>query len=186
MPGKGVRSQIEIRGGIRKATRVGARFQPIRMKNLLFSTLILASLLSFNACSPATDKASKDQTASPSPEATPVPAAKQSQSAPPTPAQLLQGKWQCHEDATNFLVFEGNLRKEIADGMDTWDEEEFVLADKCVSSTGVEGDQEPEPGKYISCPKSDMCWYVLQLNSTTLSLAYMGRGNTLNYLRVKE
>lgn len=98
---------------------------------------------------------------------------------------LLQGKWQSNDDKSNFIVFENNHRKEIADGMDKWDDEEYVLSDKCKNDTNKDDEIESEPNRYISLMQSDMCWYIIELNATTLSLSYMGRGNTLNYTRVK-
>lgn len=98
---------------------------------------------------------------------------------------LLQGKWQHTDDKTNYLVFEGNIRKEIAGGMKQWDEEPFVLSDKCENAMDKENGSTPEKDKYISCPKSNLCWYIIGVDKETLSLSYMGRGNTLNYKRVK-
>ena len=99
--------------------------------------------------------------------------------------ELLQGKWQSTEDKTNFLIFEKNKRKEIAEGMDSWDIEDFVLANSCQNSSDKANGIPPEKNKYISVAKSDLCWYIVKINSTTLGLSYMGRGNTLSYKRVK-
>ena len=49
--------------------------------------------------------------------------------------ELLQGTWQHVEDPTNYLVFDKNLRKEIAGGMSEWDAEAFILSDKCLNET---------------------------------------------------
>ena len=38
--------------------------------------------------------------------------------------ELLQGKWQNTDDKTNFLIFEKNHRKELAEGMEELDDEE--------------------------------------------------------------
>ena len=51
---------------------------------------------------------------------------------------LLQGKWQSMEDKTNFLVFDKNERKEIAEGMEAWDIELFELSDKCLNESDEE------------------------------------------------
>lgn len=99
--------------------------------------------------------------------------------------QLLQGKWQLEEDTSNYLVFEGHKRKEIAGGMTDWDEEDFILADKCVNESDKDNEGEPEAFAYITCAKSDLCWYIMGVNEKTLSLQYMARGNTLTYRRVK-
>lgn len=72
--------------------------------------------------------------------------------------EMLQGKWQSEDDKTNFLVFEKNQRKEIAEGMDAWDEEEFVLSDHCENESGHSDNSDKEKDSYISCKESDLCW----------------------------
>ena len=37
----------------------------------------------------------------------------------------------------------------------------------------------------MSCKESDLCWYIVYLNKDFLTLSYIGRGNTLEYKRVK-
>jgi len=102
-----------------------------------------------------------------------------------TSTELLQGKWQHTEDKSNFLVFEKERRKEIADGLDKWDDEPFVLSDKCMNTRDANNGIEKEKDRYISIAESDLCWYIVEVTETMLSLSYMGRGNTLNYTRVK-
>lgn len=101
--------------------------------------------------------------------------------------ELLQGKWQSMDDKTNFLVFEKNHRKEanIINGKGQWDDEVFVISDKCMNETDKNEELDKEKDKYISCLKSDLCWYIVKLDSATLELSYMGRGNTLTYKKVK-
>jgi hypothetical protein len=99
--------------------------------------------------------------------------------------ELLQGKWQSTEDKTNFIIFEGNLRKEIAGGMDKWDVETFILSDRCMNKSDIDKNVEAEKDKYISCEDSDLCWYILGVSKESLTLSYMGRGNTLMYKRAK-
>lgn len=100
--------------------------------------------------------------------------------------ELLQGKWQSTDDKTNFLVFENNHRKEIAKGMDKWDDEIFILSEKCVNDSDKESIAESEKDKYISCKESDLCWYIIGVNESTLLLSYVSRGNTLTYKRVNK
>jgi hypothetical protein len=104
---------------------------------------------------------------------------------PTTVNQLLQGKWQSMDDKTNYLVFEKNLRKEIGDGMKTWDVEPYALSNKCVNESDVDTEMELVKDKYISCKESDMCWYIDAVTKDFLTLIYMGRGNSLRYKRVK-
>lgn len=100
--------------------------------------------------------------------------------------ELLQGKWQSTDDNTNFLVFEKDHRKEIAEGMENWDDEVFVLSDRCLNESDKGNNIPAEKDRYISCSESDLCWYIISLDSETLSLSYMSRGNTLTYKKVKE
>jgi hypothetical protein len=99
--------------------------------------------------------------------------------------ELLQGKWQHVEDTSNYLVFAGNKRKEIAGSMANWDEETFVLADKCLNEADKNNGEKPEKDQYISCPTADLCWYIIGVDEKKLILSYMARGNTLAYKRVK-
>lgn len=96
--------------------------------------------------------------------------------------ELLQGKWQSMDDKTNFLIFEKNHRKEIAGDSDKWDDEIFILDEKCLNSNAPLIENEKD--RYITCKESDLCWYIIELNSTSLSLSYVGRGNTLTYKRI--
>jgi len=99
-----------------------------------------------------------------------------------TAKELLQGKWQSVDDEQNFLVFENNMRKEIASGMKTWQVEPFEISDKCLN--GNPG-AVAENDKYIVCPESNMCWYIVSVNEHSLVLSYTDRGNTLEYRRAK-
>jgi len=100
--------------------------------------------------------------------------------------ELLQGKWQSTDDKTNYLIFEDNHRKEIAKGMTGWDDEEFTLSDKCINYNNKESENEREKDRYISCLESDLCWYIIEVTPTRLSLSYVSRGNTLTYKKVKQ
>lgn len=105
-----------------------------------------------------------------------------------TNLELLQGKWQSIDDKTNFLIFENNHRKEanIIKGKGDWDDEEFILSDKCINDSDKDIELGKEKDKYISCLESDLCWYIVSIDEKTLSLSYMGRGNTLTYKKVKS
>jgi len=100
--------------------------------------------------------------------------------------ELLQGKWQSEVDKTNYLVFDKNLRKEFAKGMDKWDEEEFILSDNCLNEYNKSSNNPDEKDSYITCKDSDLCWYIMSLTNNRLTLQYLGRGNTLTYIRVEK
>lgn len=98
---------------------------------------------------------------------------------------LLQGKWQSIGDSTNYLIFEGNHRKEIAGGMQEWVESEFIFSDRCANKSDKMKGIKPEEDSFISDLEDDLCWYILYLSEDNLSLSYMARGNTLDYRRVE-
>ncbi len=98
---------------------------------------------------------------------------------------MLQGKWQHITDKTNFLVFEGNHRKEVAGKeVSEWDDELFILSNKCLNESDSDSGIAPENQRYISCLESDLCWYIVEIDEQKLVLSYMARGNTLSYRRV--
>jgi hypothetical protein len=90
--------------------------------------------------------------------------------------QLLQGKWQSVDDKTNFLVFTKNFRKEIAEGMDSWDVEKYTLSKGSGNSIYI--------NQFID-NKEVSIWGIESLNSKELTLVYLSRGNYLKYRRVK-
>jgi hypothetical protein len=100
--------------------------------------------------------------------------------------ELLQGKWVHENDNTNFLIFEKNVRKEIAEGMKNWDEEEFVLSNSCSNESNLSETSTKEKDCYISCKNSDFCWYIMSISEDRLTLQYLNRGNLLIYNRVKK
>ncbi|MGI6342545.1 MAG: hypothetical protein ACOXZ9_06170 [Bacteroidales bacterium] len=100
--------------------------------------------------------------------------------------ELLEGTWQHVDDETNYLVFEDGMRKEIVDGMSDWDVEPYTLSDFCTNDMNKDMELPHEKDKYISCNESDFCWYIVQLDEENLILSLMGRGNTLEYKRVKN
>ena len=149
-------------------------------KIILFSGLLALIL---NACGNASEKKEIGDTSSGLLQ--PEQKQKQEKSQDPNSIRvLLQGKWQHTEDKSNYLIFEGNQRKETAGGDNQWDSETFILSDRCSNSSDKESGIEPEQDKYISCEQSDLCWYIISVDKNNLSLSYMGRGNTLNYRRV--
>ena len=85
----------------------------------------------------------------------------------------------------NFLVFEKNIRKEIAGEMKSWDEEEYILSNSCLNESNLSETSTIEKDCYISCKNSDLCWYIMSISEDRLTLQYQSRGNLLKYIRVK-
>lgn len=99
---------------------------------------------------------------------------------------LLQGKWQSNEDENSFIVFEGNIRKDIYKGEKIEESEDFKLSNNCLN----EGDKNQATSGndhiYMSVKKSDMCWNIVELDNESLTLNYTARGNDLSYTKVKK
>ncbi len=62
------------------------------------------------------------------------------------------------------------------------DIEEYILSNTCINGEGTASKEDD----YISGLKSKLCWYIISMDEENLSLSYLGRGNTLNYKRVKH
>ncbi len=154
-------------------------FKPISMK-IITLFLLLCGILIINACQNPIDKTNRTNSSG------------EAQKRPDIASEtlestfdLLQGKWQSLDDENNFLIFENKLRKEIGEGMESYDIEPFTLSDKCINESDKENEVPAEKSRFISCPESDLCWYIIELNKTTLTLSYMDRGNTLAYKRIE-
>jgi hypothetical protein len=154
----------------------------MQIKLFLLSFLVITI-----ACNQSQTKSSKQDTQIDNPSQTNNLTEQQTENHPSTKLteELIQGKWQHIDDTSNYLVFEDNYRKEIAGGMSGWDEEEYTISDGCLNESDKANGLEKEEDKYLSCKKSDLCWYIIEVDEENLMLSYMGRGNTLTYKRVK-
>lgn len=147
-------------------------------KTLLQLLGIATMVLSIASCAGNAENAKKDQPSTPKQET--------KQTTKTNNMELLQGKWQSVDDKSNFVIFENNHRKEISAGMDQWDDEEFILSDRCTNEGDKTAEEARETDRYISLERSDMCWYIIEISDKKLSLSYVGRGNTLTYKKVKS
>ncbi|WP_338769966.1 hypothetical protein WAF17_10970 [Bernardetia sp. ABR2-2B] len=157
----------------------------MNIKLLLTSLIFICSLVFITSCNNTSNK-DNDQVIAENKEvkdSTLVLNKKQKKTI--TNLELLQGKWQSNDDETNFIKFEKNHKMEISEGMTEWQNETFTLSDKCTNDSDKDKDVKPEKDLYITSASSDMCWYIIDLNEEILTLAYMARGNTLSYKRVK-
>ena len=101
-------------------------------------------------------------------------------------SELLQGVWQSVDDNTNFLMFDGNERKETAGAIKNWSSEAFTLSDRCLNEMDEDlRPFEPSEGRYLSCEESDLCWYISYIDHEYLTLTFLPRGNYLRYKRVE-
>jgi len=90
---------------------------------------------------------------------------------------LLQGRWRDTTDAKSEIAFRDNLRFDYYEGKEL-DKGEFTMAKTC------EGHEPSKMDEYMI--EGDMCWFVLDINAENLSLSYVGRGNSLFYVRVAD
>jgi hypothetical protein len=98
---------------------------------------------------------------------------------------LLQGKWQSIDDKSSFIVFDKEFMIDIYKDKRI-NSEKYILADKCKTENFTDSPMNKEVDRYISCPKSDLCWYIDKINDSQLELIYLGRGNTLKYRKLIE
>ncbi len=93
---------------------------------------------------------------------------------------LLLGTWQSTDDENYFVEFTSKLKIENNIGVE--DIEEYTLSNTCMNGEGTESKED----HYISGQKSELCWYIISIDEENLSLSFVGRGNTLNYRRIKH
>ncbi|WP_276390699.1 hypothetical protein [Eudoraea chungangensis] len=93
---------------------------------------------------------------------------------------LLIGQWKSTNDENNFIEFTSSFKIETNSGAE--DIEAYILSNNCINGEGTASKEDD----YISGLKSELCWYIISMDEKNLSLSYLGRGNTLNYQRVKH
>ena len=92
---------------------------------------------------------------------------------------LLIGKWQSTDDENNFVEFTKDARIETYG--DYEDIERYSISNSCKNGGEIESNED----NYISGLMSKLCWYIISVDDKNLSLSFVGRGNTLNYKRIK-
>ena len=92
---------------------------------------------------------------------------------------LLIGKWQSTDDENNFVEFTKDARIETYG--DYEDTERYSIFNSCKNGGEIESNED----NYISGWMSELCWYIISVDDKNLSLSFVGRGNTLNYKRIK-
>jgi small nuclear ribonucleoprotein (snRNP)-like protein len=101
-----------------------------------------------------------------------------------TNAELLIGKWQSTDNKYNVVVF--NKTQKIETNIDYEYLEGYELTSECLNKEIPLQENAKDEKKYISGLKSEMCWYIISIDDENLSISDVGgRGNTLNYKRVK-
>lgn len=96
--------------------------------------------------------------------------------------KLLLGKWQSMDDTNSYVTF---TEKEIIYTYknEFISQEPYVLSDKCMGTTNENDLNSSDSSEYIYMESSDTCFYIIDLAPQYLSLSYVGRGNTLNYVK---
>ena len=92
---------------------------------------------------------------------------------------LLIGKWQSTDDENHFVEFTKDARIETYG--DYEDTERYSISNSCKNGGEIESNKD----NYISGWMSELCWYIISVDDKNLSLSFVGRGNTLNYKRIK-
>ncbi len=97
---------------------------------------------------------------------------------------LLVGIWQSLDDPTNFMEFT-DTDLNWSPGSDTSETEPYELSKNCLNASNEFAIELQDP-QYISVKKSDLCWYIVNMDENNLELAYAGRGNTTRYKKVES
>ena len=97
--------------------------------------------------------------------------------------KLLQGTWNSRDDKNTSLTFENNTRIENRDGKPIGRIRYYEIADQCNNDTAKGNKIVKAKAKYLSMQDIDMCYFIKKITSTELVLSYVGRDNTLNYLK---
>ena len=92
---------------------------------------------------------------------------------------MLIGKWQSTDDENNFVEFTKDAKIETYG--DYEDTERYSISNSCKNGGEIESNED----NYISGWMSELCWYIISVDDKNLSLSFVGRGNTLNYKRIK-
>lgn len=97
--------------------------------------------------------------------------------------KLLQGTWNSRDDKNTSITFENNTRIETKDGKSLGKMRYFEIADQCNNDTAKGKKIVKAKAKYLSMQDIDMCYFIKKITSTELVLSYVGRDNTLRYLK---
>lgn len=92
---------------------------------------------------------------------------------------ILAGRWRSTLDPKSEFIITDEQRVDFYDG-EPLSTARISVGDTCGQSTKVSSNK----GAYLFDLDSGLCWYVVQITATELSLSYIARGNTLKYVRV--
>ncbi|WP_146088768.1 hypothetical protein [Neolewinella xylanilytica] len=93
----------------------------------------------------------------------------------------LQGTWRSADDSLHTLLFDNTWMVMAYEGETAGEAESFVVGPTCPDApdSGVTDNES----RYLSVPVANRCYYIIELTDTSLAMSYVGRGNTLRYVR---
>ncbi|MDD5360542.1 MAG: hypothetical protein PHN88_00300 [Ignavibacteria bacterium] len=148
------------------------------MKNLKFILLIVTifSLPFVYSCKSNPGKTDKDT----APKKDTV---QKKEKEPEVKNSVLEGTWISTEDSKSALQVKGNDWTEIYEG-EKPDTFKFGFGDSCLANQNAKTNPS---GKYITVFDVDgnRCFYIVSVSDSKLELSYVGRGNTLKYIKKK-
>ena len=97
--------------------------------------------------------------------------------------KMLQGTWNSRDDKNVSVIFENNTRVETKDGKTLGKTRYFEIADQCNNDTSKSQKIVKAKAKYISMQDIDMCYFIKKITRNELVLSYVGRNNTLRYIK---
>ena len=96
---------------------------------------------------------------------------------------MLQGTWNSRDDKNLSITFDKNTRVETRDGKTLGKIRYFEIADQCNNDTSKAQKIVKAKAKYISMQDIDMCYFIKKITRNELILSYVGRNNTLRYIK---
>ena len=89
------------------------------------------------------------------------------------------GKWKSLDDPKSIMEFTPYDLISYYDG-ELIERQPYGLSPKCMNESEVNRNIS-EQHDYISFIESDMCFYIVAINETHLTLSYTAQGNTLEF-----
>lgn len=94
---------------------------------------------------------------------------------------LLQGKWVSAADPNVSWTFtNGQLTEGLKGEQDRSQSGTYTLSDDCLNG---DGSGATSPNNYLNLVNPDRCFFIVGLSEKELTLSYVGRGNTLRFIK---
>lgn len=155
------------------------------MTRFLFLSLLFVGLLTSCEGDGKTVVADVPETTTPSPAPTTPSGVRKPLEVKPVitsgSAGMLEGEWTSATDATVLWTFrDGNLTESLTGDNPQTLTGSFSINDDC---TNGEGNGAKQEDGYLNLQNPTRCFYIVSLTKTEMALSYVGRGNTLRFIK---